>query len=210
MNLFHKSKNAPVPGDVSSDNMNGALPNGGEKPKKPLFTFTKKKEEPASVSSDTLDVDGEKKGENTTERPLIKYRYVVINAMGKKENGTFEAESETEVRNFLLSQDYEVVSIKVRPAYDIDVNDHAKMKVSELSFSLTQLSTYIRSGIPLVDAVKILAKQSTKPAPKKAFQRLVYELLKGESLSNAMIKQKTVFPNLLINMVIYLQKIYQY
>ena len=85
MNLFHKSKNAPVPGDVSSDNMNGALPNGGEKPKKPLFTFTKKKEEPASVSSDTLDVDGEKKGENTTERPLIKYRYVVINAMGKKE-----------------------------------------------------------------------------------------------------------------------------
>ena len=170
MNLFHKSKNAPVPGDVSSDNMNGALPNGGEKTKKPLFTFTKKKEEPASVSSDTLDVDGEKKGENTTERPLIKYRYVVINAMGKKENGTFEAENETEVRNFLLSQDYEVVSIKVRPAYDIDVNDHAKMKVSELSFSLTQLSTYIRSGIPLVDAVKILAKQSTKPGPKKAFQ----------------------------------------
>ena len=201
MNLFHKSKNAPVPGDVSSSNINEALPNGGEKPKKPLFTFTKKKEEPASVSSDTLDVDGEKKGENTTERPLIKYRYVVINAMGKKENGTFEAENETEVRNFLLSQDYEVVSIKVRPAYDIDVNDHAKMKVSELSFSLTQLSTYIRSGIPLVDAVKILAKQSTKPGPKKAFQRLVYELLKGESLSNAMIKQKTVFPNLLINMV---------
>ena len=121
--------------------------------------------------------------------------------MGKKENGTFEAESESEVKNFLLSQDYEIVSIKVRAPYDIEINDYAKMKVGDLSFSLTQLSTYIKSGIPLVDAVRILAKQSTKPATKKAFQRLVYELLKGESLSNAMQRQDKVFPKLLINMV---------
>lgn len=142
-----------------------------------------------------------KRDEHAPEKPLIKYRYVVINAIGKKENGTFEAESENEVRSFLASQDYEVVSVTVRPPYDIDINDHAKMKVADLSFSLTQLSTYIKSGIPLVDAVKILAKQSTKAAPKKAFQRLVYELLKGESLSNAMLKQEQVFPKLLINMV---------
>ena len=121
--------------------------------------------------------------------------------MGKKENGTFEAESESEVKNFLLSQDYEIVSIKVRAPYDIEINDYAKMKVGDLSFSLTQLSTYIKSGIPLVDAVRILAKQSTKPATKKAFQRLVYELLKGENLSNAMQRQDKVFPKLLINMV---------
>ena len=70
-----------------------------------------------------------------------------------------------------------------------------------MSFGLTQLSTYIKSGIPLVDAVKILAKQATKPAPKKAYQRLVYELLKGENLSSAMMKQHKVFPKLLVNMV---------
>ena len=165
-------------------------------------SFFKKKEKMVPVIDDfSVLSEIQKREEGTPERPLIKYRYVVINAMGKKENGTFEAESETEVRNFLLSQDYEVVSIKVRPAYDIDINDHAKMKISDLSFALTQLSTYIRSGIPLVDAVKILAKQSSKPASKKSFQRLVYELLKGESLSNAMLKQEKVFPKLLINMV---------
>ena len=132
---------------------------------------------------------------------MIKYRYIVINAQGKKENGTFEAESESEVRSFLESQDYEIVSIKVRPPYDIEINDYAKIKVSDLSFSLTQLSTYIKSGIPLVDAVRILAKQATKPATKKSFQRLVYELLKGENLSTAMERQNKVFPKLLINMV---------
>lgn len=179
-----------------------------EKKKKSLFSKPKVKQEttqteaPASsTENNTPAGEIQKRDENIPERPLIKYRYVVINAMGKKENGTFEAESEAEVRSFLNSQDYEIVSVKVRPPYDIDINDHAKLKVSELSFSLTQLSTYIKSGIPLVDAVKILAKQSTKPASKKAFQRLVYELLKGENLSKAMMKQDKVFPKLLVNMV---------
>ena len=186
------------------NNVNQGIPTNVPKKKKSFF-IKKKKKEKTEDSGPMLDEfstnNVQKKEQKAPDRPLIKYRYVIVNAMGKKENGTFEAENETEVRNFLLSQDYEVVSIKVRPSYDIDINDHAKMKVSDLSFALTQLSTYIKSGIPLVDAVKILAKQSTKPASKKAFQRLVYELLKGESLSNAMIKQETVFPKLLINMV---------
>lgn len=156
---------------------------------------------PENKNSQANNSVTDKKEEEENARPMIKYRYVVINAMGKKENGTFEAESEAEVRNFLASQDYEIVSVKVRPAYDIDINDYAKIRVSDLSFALTQLSTYIKSGIPLVDAVKILAKQSTKPASKKSFQRLVYELLKGENLSSAMEKQKNVYPKLLINMV---------
>lgn len=186
------------------NNANQGLPTDVPKKKNSFFTKKKKKEK-AEDSAPMLDEfstnNVQKKEQKAPDRPLIKYRYVIVNAMGKKENGTFEAENETEVRNFLLSQDYEVVSIKVRSPYDIDINDHAKMKISDLSFALTQLSTYIKSGIPLVDAVKILAKQSSKPASKKAFQRLVYELLKGESLSNAMIKQETVFPKLLINMV---------
>ena len=208
--MSEKQNTNNVGGTTAPTNANGVAPTGmpapntEQKAKKSLFSFKKKKKAEEQVASpDNLSADTgiKKREEGAPERPLIKYRYVVINAMGKKENGTFEAENENEVRNFLLSQDYEVLSIKVRPAYDIDINDHAKMKVSDLSFSLTQLSTYIRAGIPLVDAVKILAKQANKPASKKAFQRLVYELLKGESLSNAMLKQEKVFPKLLINMV---------
>lgn len=156
------------------------------------------------VSDNVQDLDDRLKKKSikkAPDRPLIKYRYVVINAMNKKEKGTFEAENESEVRNFLISQNYEVVSVTPRAAYDIELNDFKKFKTSDLAFSLTQLSTYIKSGIPLVDSVKVLAKQSTKQANKKAFQRLVYELLKGESLSEAMEKQSKVFPKLLINMV---------
>ena len=193
--LFMKQDNVPI-------GTKDTMPSKPKKEKKSFFSKKKKETINSPAPVDIPSLQGiQKRQPDVPERPLIKYRYVVINAMGKKEKGTFEAESEAEVRSFLASQDYEVVSVTVRPAYDIDVNDYSKMKVSDLSFALTQLSTYIKSGIPLVDAVRILAKQATKPASKKAFQRLVYELLKGENLSNAMEKQKKVFPKLLINMV---------
>lgn len=134
-------------------------------------------------------------------RPTKEYRYTIMNTLGKKENGTFEAETENDVRNFLLSQDYQVLEIKERSKFDIDIGGNGKMNANDLSFSLTQLSTYIKSGIPLADSVRILAKQSKKPMLKKSFNQLVYQLLKGESLSDAMSMQETVYPKLLVNMV---------
>ena len=133
-------------------------------------------------------------------RPLHDYRYTIINGVGKKEQGTFEAESADDVRNFLLSMDYQVLEVKERSKMDVDIGS-GKFNASDLSFSLTQLSTYLKAGIPLADSVRILAKQSKKPTVKKSFFQLVYQLLKGESLSDAMTLQDKVFPKLLINMV---------
>ena len=135
------------------------------------------------------------------ERPMKSYRYTVLNTFGKKEVGTFDAEEEQDVRNYLLSQDYKILEVKERSKYDIDLNIGNKIGAEDLAFSLTQLSTYIKSGIPLVDGVKILAKQTKKPTLKKSFNQLVYELLRGESFSNAMMAQGDVYPKLLVNMV---------
>ena len=135
------------------------------------------------------------------ERPVKRFRYTIINALGKKENGTFEAETEDEVRNFLLGQDYQVLEVKERSKSDIDIGGNGKIGSADLSFCLTQLSTYLRAGIPLSDSVRILAKQSSKANLKHHFNQLVYQLLKGESLSEAMTMQGNVFPKLLINMV---------
>lgn len=134
------------------------------------------------------------------KHPLKSYRYTIINGVGKKESGTFDAESENDVRNFLLGQDYQVLEIKERSKFDIDIGGN-KIGASDLAFSLTQLSTYIKAGIPLADSVKILAKQTRKAGLKKSFNQLVYQLLKGESLSDAMLMQENVYPKLLVNMV---------
>ncbi len=134
-------------------------------------------------------------------KPLSSYRYTLLNTNNKKVNGVFEAESEADVKSFYEGQGYQVLDVKLRKPYDIDIGGNGKIKAGALAFALTQLSTYIKAGIPLVEAVQILSKQSTAAKEKRAYERLVFDLLKGENLSDAMIKQGEKFPKLLVNMV---------
>lgn len=151
-----------------------------------------------TTSSTEVKVEYDKKGR--AKRATYPFKYIIINDMGKKEQGSIEAESEEQIRSFLTNSGYNIKLVTPRGAGDIEIS-FGKMSAQDLAFSLTQLSTYIKSGIPLANAVEILAKQSTKKALKKSFTQLQFELLKGENLSDAMEMQSHLYPSLLINMV---------
>ena len=145
--------------------------------------------------------NGSQPGQQRERMPLKGFKYTIINGVGKKENGTINTESIEDARSFLTQLGYQILSLEERSAMDIDINIGNKIGAADLSFCLTQLSTYIKAGIPLVDSVKILAKQSSKAILKKNFYQIVYELLRGQSFSEALLAQGNVFPKLLINMV---------
>lgn len=135
---------------------------------------------------------------------LLTFNYVVKNDIGQEIKSSFDAKSASEVEAFLTNEGYQVVSIELKKKsfLDLEVNLFGtKMRSGELSFALTQLSTYIKAGIPLIDSVRILAKQSTKPAKRKVYEKIVFDLVAGESFSKALENQSNVFPRLLINMV---------
>ena len=135
------------------------------------------------------------------DEPLFSFRYKAKGVNGKEFSGTMEGSSIDDVKNFLINEGYEIIEINPRKTYDVDVNIGGKFGSAELSFTLTQLSTYLKAGISLIDSVRILEKQADKPEHRKVYQKMVYELLKGESLSVAMQKQQDKFPKLLVNMV---------
>ena len=142
-----------------------------------------------------------KEEEVIKEEPLFSYRYKAKGVNGKEFSGTMEGSSIDDVKNFLVNEGYDIIEINPRKTYDVDVNIGGKFGSAELSFTLTQLSTYLKAGISLIDSVRILEKQAEKPEHRKVYQKMVYELLKGESLSVAMQKQQDKFPKLLVNMV---------
>ena len=57
-----------------------------------------------------------------------------------------------------------------------------KLNYAELAFLLTQLSTYLKAGIPLIDSIKILERQTQKPSKKRIYSNIVYELSKGVNI----------------------------
>ena len=143
----------------------------------------------------------EERIEKVKNQKMISYRYKVKDSSGRIVSNTFEAPSVNDVRVFLTNEGYEVVEIKERSKFDIDINLGGRIKNGDLSFMLTQLSTYIKAGIPLINSVRILAKQTTNAMHKKILNKVVYELVIGEKFSIALEKQDKAFPTLLINMV---------
>ena len=76
-----------------------------------------------------------------------------------------------------------------------------KFATKDLIFWLTQLSTYIKTGIPLTDGVRVLADQDKRRKYKSIYKSLIFELTTGQTFSEALKRQGNAFPALLINMV---------
>lgn len=133
------------------------------------------------------------------------YEYVAKNSDGKVVKGYFDAFSKVEVHSFLLSEGFEVYSIKtnrwVQMFHGSVGPNKTKIKIKDLIFLLTQLSTYIKAGIPLVESLKILTRQYKNKSYQRIFRTIIYDLTMGENFSDALDKQNVAFPKLLINMV---------
>ncbi len=165
----------------------------------------KKKENKKDINREALllDLEGADAEKSDTK---IMYRYVAKDENGKIERGVFSAYSKVEVHSFLLSENKEVYSIEtskwIQMLYGSDQSTNAKkIKTSDLIFFITQLSTYIKAGITLVEALKILSSQFKNITYRRVFRNMIYDLSTGDNFSDAMIKQGNAFPRLLINMI---------
>ena len=142
----------------------------------------------------------------TRSKEVNVYYFKVRDQKGKIITGTMNGLSKLDINAFLVNEGYTVYSIKTSPMINFLFKESnlisPKMSTKELIFWLTQLSTYLKAGITLNDAVKILSKQmSSKKSKARAFQSISYELTLGANFSTALEKQGNMFPALLINMI---------
>ena len=143
--------------------------------------------------------------DKANEGKKLVWEYIAINSRGKKIKGYFEAFSRVDVQSFLMGEGLAVYSIRTNKLIQTLHGDlggsKQKIKIKDLIFMLTQLSTYLKSGIPLVEALNILIKQTRKKTYKVILRAVTYDLTVGESFSIALEKRGAAFPKLLINMV---------
>lgn len=142
-----------------------------------------------------------KASESVKNLEKIPFKYKVKTKEGKLVNGSFDAYNLEQAKTYLINEGYEIVSILPKKKSSFDLTLTSPIKTSEMAFSITQISTYLKAGILLIDAFRILAKQAKKPEVKKIYDMIVSDLLSGESLSDAFARQPKIFPKLLTNMV---------
>lgn len=202
-NLYYAKREKKKLGDVINDFFVsiGSIP---KKIKQKNDEEKQKQLERKNLSRQVLLIDFEGDDAVKSSEKQI-YEYVAKNQEGKIIKGYFDAFSKVEVHSFLINEGYEVYSIRtskwIKFFHSNYSSNRVKIKTSDLIFFLTQLSTYIKAGIPLVDSLQILSRQYKQKSYKRIFRSMMYDLTMGENFSTAMEKQGVAFPKLLINMV---------
>lgn len=142
-------------------------------------------------------------GNQAMTKVKTRYKYVAYDKNGKQVKGYFDAFRRMDVESFLTAQGYKILNIKAKKiskAGDFFIFSN-EMKYKDLVFFLTQLSTYIKSGIPLTESLVMIENQTKDKKKKDLYKRIVYELNTGANFSEALARQGNVFPKLLINML---------
>lgn len=136
---------------------------------------------------------------------LTRFKYKVKNSDGKIEESYFDAPKRVDVESFLLSKGSQIISIeedKLSTSLGLaNVTSARKMNSKDLNFFLMQLSTYVKSGIPLVESMEILSRQAKNKNTQMLYRKIVFELNRGVPFSDCLQKQGNVFPKMLINML---------
>lgn len=136
---------------------------------------------------------------------MKRFKYKAKDTSGQLINSFFDAENKTDVESFLMNKGYEVLLIeedKLSTSLGLaSMSVNGRMSTKDLNFFLMQLSTYVKSGIPLMDSMEILSRQAKSSKNKMLFSKIVFDLSRGVSFSNCLERQGKVFPKMLINML---------
>jgi type IV pilus assembly protein PilC len=129
--------------------------------------------------------------------PQFTYTARAIN--GDLKSATIDAPSRDDVIKQLRQLRLNVVKIDEGTANRRKRGGSIKMR--DIVIFTRQFSTMINAGLPLVQALDILAQQSENPALKDVTRQVVFDVESGNTLADAMRKHAKAFSELYVNMV---------
>lgn len=135
-----------------------------------------------------------------------KFSYQAKNLNGQITSGEIEAFNETEVRTRLRQMHLEVVRVNTKNPLGMMKGQAggffgSKVKVKDLQIFTRQFATLINSGIPIVDALKILSEGLRSGILKDAALKVKKSIESGKKLSDSMAQVPNVFDRFYSNMV---------
>ncbi|HHD2715887.1 TPA: type II secretion system F family protein [Clostridium perfringens] len=133
---------------------------------------------------------------------MANFKYKAINSEGQRIEGSQSADSESQVREMLLSNQYYPLSIeKENSKSKSSFSFNRKVKLKDIAVFCRQFYVMLDSGLSIGKALNILIEQGEKPKVREALIGVNGDLKRGETLANSMRKRKDVFPNLLTSMI---------
>lgn len=125
------------------------------------------------------------------------FEYTARTASGEETMGTVDAASREAVVQQLRRNRMVVVRVREKKK----AARGKGIPTRDIVIFTRQFATMINSGLPLVQALDILAKQSENKSLSEVTQQVVYDVESGNTLADALSKHPRAFSQLYVNMV---------
>lgn len=129
------------------------------------------------------------------------FKYVAKNQQGKTVSAILKSKDKTSLMDLLRKRGLIIISIEEARERGFRGATKVKVKMDDLVVFSRQLATMVDSGIPLVQALDVLAEQIQKPGFRGVVASLRDNIETGSSLSEALSRHPQIFSVLFVNMV---------
>ncbi len=133
------------------------------------------------------------------------FNYRVRDKTGRVVRGVVEAEGEAAALDILKDRGFSVISLEVKKKEPLkvlrEIKIFARVPIRDLVIFSRQLSVMISAEVPIVQALRVLIKQTVNPTLKKIVVDLADEVEGGAKLSLALSRYPKVFNDFFINIV---------
>ncbi|MBM4193318.1 MAG: type II secretion system F family protein [Gemmatimonadetes bacterium] len=130
---------------------------------------------------------------------MATFTYTARDAKGALKTDTIEATNKDDVIQQLRKQRLNVV--KVAEAAKAKQKTTGPIPMRDVVIFTRQFSTMINSGLPLVQALDILSKQTENKALSAVTRQVVFDVESGHTVADALSKHPKAFSDLYVNMV---------
>ena len=120
---------------------------------------------------------------------------------GEAQSGEIEVGRQDEALELLRKKKILVTSMRPKGGFRLPKFGGVKVSTKDLSIFTRQFATMISAGLPLVQCLDILAKQSSKPSFGRVIGEVTRDVEAGSTLADSLGRQKSVFDDLFRNMV---------
>jgi type IV pilus assembly protein PilC len=130
---------------------------------------------------------------------MPQYTYTARDAKGDLKTATIEAANREDVVQQLRRLRMNVVKVEEQAKAKQKTGGAIGMR--DIVIFTRQFSTMINSGLPLVQALDILSKQSENKALQAVTRQIVFDVESGHTVADALAKHPKAFSDLYVNMV---------
>ncbi|MGQ0826158.1 MAG: type II secretion system F family protein [Actinomycetota bacterium] len=122
------------------------------------------------------------------------YRYVAVGPDGGEIKDTVEAPNEDVLRNELLLRNFEVKTVKQKKKFnELELAPQRVPRTEIMHFS-RQMAAFVRSGIPITEALEVVEEGSDNKRFKQMVGRMREQITAGMPFSEALEEHSAVFP----------------